>query len=92
MNEMEEALRTFLTGTAAQVLDIDPEEVLWEADVDEYGFASMEVNRFCVEVNRALAIDLVPVVFLEHTSLAALGAHLLERYPVQLERHLFATT
>ena len=86
MNEVEENLQTFLREKAASILRIDPSEVLWEADIDEYGFDSMEVNRLCVELNEHFAISLQPVIFLQDaTSLQGLSTYLLSRHRHAIE-------
>jgi len=86
MNEVEESLQSFLIGKSAEILKISAADVLWDADIDEFGFDSMEVNRLCVELNEYFAIAVQPVVFLEVTSLQGLSQHLLERFPVEIER------
>jgi Phosphopantetheine attachment site len=88
MNETEEGLQHYLIAKAAQILQIDPSEVMWEADIDEFGFGSMEVNRLCVEINAHFSVRVVPVVFLECTSLQALSAHLLERFAAEIDARL----
>jgi hypothetical protein len=86
MNEVEEGLQSLLIGMSAQIVDIDAAEVSWEADIDEYGFASIEVNRLCAQLSDYFAIDIQPVVFLEATSLQALSRYLLDHYPAQIEQ------
>lgn len=86
MNEVEENLQAFLVSKSAEVLKIDAGEVQWDADIDEYGFDSMEVNRFCVELNKHFSISIQPVLFLEVTSLAELSRYLLENFPAQIEQ------
>jgi acyl carrier protein len=91
MNELEESLQTYLVAKAAEMLEIDSSEVLWDADVDEFGFDSMEVNRLCAELNGHFTISIAPVVFLEVTSLEALRDYLLERFPAEVEQRLLVT-
>ena len=86
MNEVEENLQTFLREKAATILRIDPDEVLWQADIDEYGFDSMEVNRLCVELNEHFAIAIQPIVFLQDaTSLQGLSNYLMTRHRSAIE-------
>lgn len=85
MNEIEEYLQQTLVHMAAGILKVDESAVEWSADIDEYGFASMEVNRLCVELNEFFSISIQPVVFLEVTSLEALSRHLLQEFPAQIE-------
>lgn len=87
MNEVEEGLRDFLVRKSATILRIDRDDVQWDSDIDEFGFDSMEVNRLCAELNEELGISIQPVVFLEVTSLQALGEYLLKRFPAQVEEH-----
>lgn len=86
MNEVEENLQAFLVAKSAEVLKIDAADVQWESDIDEYGFDSMEVNRFCVELNNHFAISIQPVLFLEVTSLNELSRYLLKHFPAQVEQ------
>ena len=86
MNEVEEGLKMFLVEKSAAILKIDRADVQWDSDIDEFGFDSMEVNRLCAELNEELAISIQPVVFLEVTSLQALSAYLLQRFPAQIEQ------
>ena len=91
MNELEESLQAFLVAKAAEILNIDSVDVQWEADVDEIGFDSMEVNRLCQALNSYFSIFITPVVFLEVTSLQALSRHLLESFPAEIEQRLLTT-
>jgi acyl carrier protein len=88
MNEIEENLQTFLVRKSAEIVAIEEDDVLWEADIDEFGFASMEVNKLCVELNERFGINMQPVIFLEVTSLQGLSQYLLSNYPAEVERRL----
>jgi acyl carrier protein len=88
MNEVEENLQAFLIARAAGILGVSPEQVIWQADIDEYGFDSMEVNRLCVELNEHFDISIQPVIFLqEASSLEGLSSYLLSRYGDAIEAH-----
>jgi acyl carrier protein len=86
MNEVEEKLQSFLIDRSATILQIDQDSVLWEADVDEYGYDSMKVNQLCFEISRHFQIYVQPAVFLEASSLEAVSRYLLERFPQPIER------
>lgn len=86
MNEVEESLRDVLIEKSSSILQIPPEDVLWEADIDEFGYDSMEVNRLCTELNQEFEISIQPVLFLEVTSLQVLSSYLLKRFPAQIEQ------
>ena len=85
---MEERLQAFLVERSAAILNIDQSSVLWEADVDEYGFDSMRVNQLCFEISRYFMIYVPPVIFLEASSLEAVSRHLIEKYPQPIESKL----
>ena len=88
MNEFEEALKKYLMTKAAEILKCDETEVFWEDDIDEYGFASMEVNQLCVDLNDFFAIDTQPALFLEITSLEVLSQYLKQKYFSSIENKL----
>lgn len=88
MNEVEERLQDYLVERSAALLHIDPSAVLWEADVDEYGYDSMCVNQLCVEISRDFQIYVQPVIFLEASSLEAVSQYLLQQFPQSIERKL----
>lgn len=88
MNEVEERLQSFLIERSAAILQIDPDKVLWDADVDEYGFDSMRVNQLCFELSRHFQIYVQPVIFLEAPSLEAVSRHLLQTFPQPIESKL----
>jgi len=88
MNEVEERLQEYLMERSAALLQIDPSAVLWEADVDEYGYDSMRVNQLCVEISRDFQIYIQPVIFLEASSLEAVSQYLLQNYPQSIESKL----
>lgn len=87
MNEVEENLQSFLISKSAEIVNFEESAIDWEADIDEFGFASMEVNRFCVELNNHLGISIQPVIFLEVTSLSELSRYLMAQFPAQVEKH-----
>lgn len=88
MNEAEEKLQAYLIDRSAAILKIDPSEVQWEADVDEYGYDSMKVNQLCFEISRHFKIYVQPVIFLEASSLEAVSRYLLEHFPQPIELKL----
>lgn len=88
MNEVEEKLQKYLIGRSAALLQIEPEAVQWEADVDEYGYDSMRVNQLCVDISRDFQIYVQPVIFLEASSLEAVSRYLLDSFPQSIERML----
>lgn len=92
MNETEEYLQQTLVRKAAEILKVEESAIEWSADIDEYGFGSMEVNRLCVELNELFSISIQPVLFLEVTSLEALSAHLLQEFPSEIERSSMAAS
>lgn len=88
MNELDEALSGYLVTLAAKVLKCSPENIEWASDIDEYGFESMEVNQYCVELNKFFSIKLTPVVFLEVNSLQGLSEYLTKNHFNRLEMTL----
>ena len=88
MNEVEEGLQSYLIERSAAILKVDPEEIIWEADVDEYGFDSMTVNQLCFELSTRFKIYIQPVIFLEHSSLEAFSQHILAQHPEPIEKSL----
>lgn len=88
MNEVEERLQAYLVERSAALLQIDPGEVQWEADVDEYGYDSMRVNQLCVDISRDFGIYIQPVIFLEASSLEAVSRYLLDNHPQAVESKL----
>jgi acyl carrier protein len=92
MNEIEEYLQQTLIREAAQILKVEESVVEWSADIDEYGFGSMEVNGLCVQLNEFFSISIQPVLFLEVTSLEALSQYLLQEFPAEIERRCLATS
>ncbi len=88
MDELTEALQTYLISKSADILNIEKQEILWVDDIDEFGFSSMEVNQLCAELNEECNIAVHPALFLEVTSLEAFSQHLLAQYYPQMEEHL----
>lgn len=76
MNELEEKLSDFLIAESAKILKCPEVDIQWEDDLDEYGFASMEVNQLCVVINDFFSIQINPAIFLEVTTLEELSEHL----------------
>lgn len=88
MNEVEEKLQAYLIERSAALLQIDPGDVQWEADVDEYGYDSMRVNQLCVDIGQHFQIYIQPVIFLEASSLEAVSRYLLDNHPQAIESRL----
>ncbi|ACS85228.1 acyl carrier protein [Musicola paradisiaca] len=85
MNELDEALSSYLVALAAKILKCDQADIAWESDIDEYGFESMEVNQYCMDLNTFFSIKLTPVVFLEVNSLQGLSEYLKKHHFNRLE-------
>ena len=78
MNELEENLMEYLIAESAKILKCGEDDIKWEDGLDEYGYASMEVNQLCVVLNEKFSININPAIFLEVTSLKELSQYLLQ--------------
>ncbi|KAA1246072.1 acyl carrier protein [Aquimarina sp. RZ0] len=85
MNELDEQLKDFLIEKSSEILKINEEEVEWEADLDEYGFESMKINKLCLDLNKAFGIEIRPAIFLEYTSLSEFGDYLKKTFYQKVE-------
>jgi acyl carrier protein len=88
VNELDEKLQTLLLTRSAKILKCDPSAIQWEDDVDEFGFDSMAISQFCVELNELFSIELHPAIFLETTSLEALSDYLKKKHYPNVEKAL----
>jgi acyl carrier protein len=88
MNELDEKLADYLTEQAVKILQCDTSAVIWEDDIDEYGFESMSVNQLCVNINKRFSINVNPSIFLEVTSLSALADYLKKYHYATVEAQL----
>jgi hypothetical protein len=86
MTEIQESLQALLLSKAARIVKVDQTSVSWDADIDEFGFGSMEVNQMCLELNEYFSISIHPGLFLEVTSLEALSQYLLDKFPAAVEQ------
>lgn len=90
MNEVEERLSEYLIVMSSKLLNCTKEDIHWEDDIDEYGFSSMEINALCSKICDVFNIEVQPVVFLEHTSLADFSKYLLSNYENKIDSVLFS--
>ncbi len=88
MNELDEKLFDYLSTLAAKILQCDKSKIQWEDDIDEYGFESMTVNKLCADLNEKFSLNINPSIFLEITSLSALGDFLKKHHYAMLENTL----
>ena len=88
MNELEEKIKDYLTTKSAELLSIEPSEVEWDSDLDEYGFESMRINKLCVDINQTFGIEVRPAVLLEYTSLEEFSQYLRKEFYQQLDEAL----
>ena len=88
MNELEEKIKDYLTTKSAELLSIEPSDVEWDSDLDEYGFESMRINKLCVDINQTFGIEVRPAVLLEYTSLEEFSQYLRKEFYQQLDEAL----
>ena len=88
MNDLDEEIKSFLVRKTAELLNIDEAEIDWEADVDEFGYDSMTINKFCVEINAKLNISVQPAVFLEYPTLSEFSSYLKTDFYAEVEEAL----
>ncbi len=63
---------------------IAPEKIELDVELPRYGFDSIRLTEFANRLNRTLALDLMPTLFFEHTTLRSIARYLLERHPAAL--------
>ncbi len=88
MDELDEQLQTYLVAKSAEILKCDQSVIIWENDIDEYGFTSMETNQLCLELNEHFSIAIQPALFLEVTSLEELSRYVKKNYFEAVENKL----
>jgi len=88
MDELEEKIKEYLTNKSAKILNIEPSNIEWDEDIDEYGFDSMKLNKFCLEINEEFGLKISPALFLEYTSLAEFSKLLKKEHYLKLDNSL----
>ncbi|WP_313920642.1 SDR family NAD(P)-dependent oxidoreductase, partial [Tahibacter sp.] len=73
-----------LAAAAAAVLKLRTDAIDADTELSHYGFDSIYLTEFANQLNRAYGLRLMPTVFFECPTLAALARHLLARYGGEL--------
>jgi polyketide synthase PksN len=83
---LEARVKALLVQAVSNVLKVAAEDVDYQASAREYGLESINVVTLVNHLNQSYGLDLTPVRFFEHSSLASLGKWLCAAY----EEHLLA--
>ncbi|HVU22667.1 MAG TPA: SDR family NAD(P)-dependent oxidoreductase [Opitutus sp.] len=79
-----DAVQAELRRIVAEQQKIAPEKIEPDVELPRYGFDSIRLTELANRLNRAWALDLMPTLFFEHTTLRAIARHLVERHPDKL--------
>ena len=78
--ELKSSLKNELNGLVANLLKLDRNEIDDSKGLHSYGFDSILLAKFVNQINKRFKLRLMPTIFFEHSTLAALGNYLLEEY------------
>nr|CAM74192.1 Beta-ketoacyl synthase [Magnetospirillum gryphiswaldense MSR-1] len=84
---LEDNLLPALIAAAAAQLKVSASDLADDEDLTEYGFDSIGFTQFTNALNDRFALELTPVVFFEHPTLAALAGHLAKAHGSTLAAH-----
>ena len=85
---LEDKLLPALIAAAAAQLKVSASDLADDEDLTEYGFDSIGFTQFTNALNDRFALELTPVVFFEHPTLAALASHLAKTHGSTLAAQL----
>lgn len=74
-------VNAMLVGMVAQLQKLDEKKVELDMELSKYGFNSIDFTEFAGRLNKAYGLTLMPTVFFEHSTLRAMGRHLIDTYP-----------
>ncbi|MBA1367141.1 SDR family NAD(P)-dependent oxidoreductase, partial [Burkholderia gladioli] len=77
-----------LLSRVSALIKVKPEDIDLDEELAGYGFDSISLTELATELNRTYELDLMPTVFFEHPTLAALTAYLVETHRETMARHL----
>ncbi|WP_244127699.1 type I polyketide synthase, partial [Burkholderia gladioli] len=81
-----------LLDQASVLIKVKPEDIDLDEELAGYGFDSISLTELATELNRTYELDLMPTVFFEHPTLAALTAYLVDAHRETMARHFAPAT
>jgi amino acid adenylation domain-containing protein len=86
--ELERRILTALILSVCNQLKVSPDDLAPDIELSEYGFDSISFTQFANELNQRFDLEIQPMLFFEHPTLAALSAHLAKEHGALLARAL----
>ncbi len=77
---LHENIKRMLIRGVSNLLNIKPEAINVDAEMNKYGFDSLTLTELANELNRKYTLQLAPTIFFEYPTISSFANYLLEEY------------